>query len=160
MSGLARLFRSSKRLSRIFGRYHLLDRDLTQPHPVDAIRGGFFFVRREVFLEAGCWDEDYFLYGEDLDLSYLIVQLGHRIMFYPQARARHYHGLTTGLKAHSQAFSSVDAADRRKAYLAFYDTMKVFYDKHYRQRYGLVVRWVIFVAIDTRKKLGMRKQIV
>jgi GT2 family glycosyltransferase len=160
MSGLARLFRFSRRLSRIFGRYHLLDRDLSRAHPVDAIRGGFFLVRRGVFVDAGRWDEDYFMYGEDLDLCFVIKQLGHRIMFYPQARALHYHGLTTGLKAHSQALSVVDAAARRKAYLAFYDTMKVFYDKHYRQRYGPVVRWLIFAAIDARKKMGMRKQTV
>jgi GT2 family glycosyltransferase len=157
MSGLARLFRSSKRLSRIFGRYHLLDRDLTHAHPVDAIRGGFFFVRREVFEAAGRWDEDYFMYGEDLDLCYVIKDLGHEIMFYPQARALHYHGLTTGLKAHSQELSSVDAEARRKAYSAFYDTMKVFYDKHYRRRYGPVVRRLIFAAIDARKAIGMRK---
>ena len=157
MSGLAKLFRSSKQLSRIFGRYHLLDRDLTRAHPVDAIRGGFFFVRREVFVQAGCWDEDYFMYGEDLDLCFVIKENGNSIMFYPQARALHYHGLTTGLKAHSQELSSVDASARRKAYAAFYDTMKIFYDKHYRQRYGSVVRWLIFVAIDVRKRIGMRK---
>jgi GT2 family glycosyltransferase len=160
MSGLAKLFRFSKPLSRLFGRYHLLDRDLDRPHPVDAIRGGFFFVRRGVFEEAGCWDEDYFMYGEDLDLCFVIKQLGHGIMFYPQARALHYHGLTTGLKAHSQELSSVDESARRKAYLAFYDTMKIFYDKHYRRRYGAVVRWLIFAAIDARKWIGMRRQTV
>jgi GT2 family glycosyltransferase len=157
MSGLARLFRSSRRLSRVFGRYHLLDRDLARAHPVDAIRGGFFFVRRDVFEEAGRWDEDYFMYGEDLDLCFLIKEHGHDVMFYPQARARHYHGLTTGLKAHSQELSSVDAEARLKAYAAFYDTMKIFYDKHYRQRYGPVVRRVVFFAIDARKRIGMRK---
>jgi GT2 family glycosyltransferase len=100
------------------------------------------------------------MYGEDLDLCYEIKELGHAIMFYPQARARHYHGLTTGLKAHSQELSSVDAAARRKAYLAFYDTMKIFYDKHYRRRYGPVVRWLIFLAVDARKVIGLRKQTV
>lgn len=157
MSGLARLFSFSRWLSRIFGRYHLLDRDLARAHPVDAIRGGFFLVRRAVFLEAGRWDEDYFMYGEDLDLSYEIKQLGHAIMFYPQARALHYHGLTTGLKAHSQELASVDAEARRKAYASFYDTMKIFYDKHYRDRYGPLVRWLIFAAIDVRKKIGKRR---
>jgi GT2 family glycosyltransferase len=157
MSGFARLFRFSRRLSKVFGRYHLLDRDLERAHPVDAIRGGFFLVRREVFEEAGRWDEDYFMYGEDLDLCFVIKQSGHSIMFYPQARALHYHGLTTGLKAHSLELSSVDAEARRKAYAAFYDTMKIFYDKHYRFRYGPLVRWLIFVAIDVRKRIGMRK---
>jgi GT2 family glycosyltransferase len=97
------------------------------------------------------------MYGEDLDLCFVIKELGHSIMFYPQARALHYHGLMTGLKAHSQELSSVDAAARRKAYLAFYDTMKVFYDKHYRERYGPLVRWLVFLAVDARKMMGMRK---
>jgi GT2 family glycosyltransferase len=160
MSGLAKLFRLSPRLSRLFGQYHLLDRDLTQEHPVDAIRGGFFFVRRAVFEEAGRWDEDYFMYGEDIDLCFEIKALGYEVMFYPQARALHYHGAMTGLKQHSRELSLVDADARRKAYVSFYDTMKIFYDKHYRERYGPLMRWAVFAAIDARKALGMRKQTV
>jgi GT2 family glycosyltransferase len=159
-SGLARLFRHSRRLSRRFGQYHLLDRDLRQPHEVDAIRGGFFFVRRDVFEQAGGWDEDYFMFGEDIDLCYLIKQLGHRVMFYPQAMARHHHGMTTGLKEHSQGLSNVDRAARARAYDSFYDTMKLFYDKHYRARYGPLVRTLVFVAIDAKKHLGRRRSTV
>jgi GT2 family glycosyltransferase len=160
MSGLARLFKRSRKLSKVFGQYHLLDRDLACEHEVDAIRGGFFFVRRDVFQEAGRWDEDYFMYGEDLDLCFEIKELGYSIMFYPQARALHYHGMTTGLKEHSRALSSADASARQRAYLAFYDTMKIFYDKHYRKRYSPLVRWLVFWAVDAKKMLGMRKQIV
>jgi GT2 family glycosyltransferase len=160
MIGLARLFRGSKRLSRAFGRYHLLNRDLNQPHEVDAIRGGFFVVRRDVFEAAGRWDEDYFMYGEDIDLCFRIKELGYRVMFYPQARVRHYHGMTTGLKEHSRGLSALDAEARERAYDSFYDTMKIFYDKHYRERYGPLVRWLIFRAIDARKWLGRRAQTV
>jgi GT2 family glycosyltransferase len=127
---------------------------------VDAIRGGFFFVRRGAFQEAGCWDEDYFMYGEDLDLSFEIKELGYSIAFYPQARALHYHGMTTGLKEHSRALSSADAGARQQAYLAFYDTMKIFYDKHYRESYSPWVRRLVFAAVDAKKRLGMRKQTV
>ena len=160
MTGLARLFKGSRALSRIFGRYHLLDRDLTQAHEVDAIRGGFFLVRRDVFEAAGRWDEAYFMYGEDLDLCFEIKKLGYSVMFYPQARVRHYHGMTTGLKEHSRGLSALDAQARERAYDAFYDTMKIFYDKHYRERYGPAVRWLIFGAIDAKKWLGRRKQVV
>jgi hypothetical protein len=164
-SKLAALSKGSKFLSRIFGQYHLLDRDLTQPHEVDAIRGGFFFVRRAVFERAGGWDEDYFMFAEDLDLCYQIKQLegpagGYKIMFYPQAMALHYHGMTTGLKAHSQDLTTVDAQARERAYNAFYDTMKLFYDKHYRAEYPAIVRWLIFLGIDFRKWLGRRTGVV
>lgn len=157
---LAWLFRRSRRLSRVFGQYHLLDRDLGQAHEVDVIRGGFFFVRREVFEQAGRWDEDYFMYGEDIDLCYQIKALGHQVMFYPQARALHYHGMTTGLKKHSAEMASVDADARTRAYNAFYDTMKTFYDKRYRDRYSGWVRWLIFLAVEAKRRLGMRDKLV
>lgn len=157
---LARLFRRSRRLSRIFGQYHLLDRDLGFEHEVDAIRGGFFFVRRSVFDEAGRWDEDYWMYAEDIDLCYQIKQHGYQVMFYPQARALHYHGLTTGLKRHSRDLAVSDELDRERAYNAFYDTMKTFYDKNYRDRYSPLVRALVFAAIDVKKRLGARSKTV
>ena len=159
-AGLSRLFRRSRRLSRIFGRYHLLDRDLTVEHPVDAIRGGFFFVRREVFSSAGRWDEDYFMFGEDIDLCYQIKRLGFDIMFYPQALALHHHGMTTGLKRHSQDISPVDAEAKERTYNAFYDAMRIFYDKNYRTRYGRITKWLVMLAIEIKKVLGMRSKTV
>jgi GT2 family glycosyltransferase len=159
-SGLARLFRWSKRLSRIFGRYHLLDRDLSMPHQVDAIRGGFFFVRRDVFEVAGGWDEEYFMFGEDLDLSYQIKRLGYDIMFYPQAEALHYHGVTHGLKEHSRGLAPVDLVGRDRTYDAFYDAMKIFYEKNYQTEYSGVTRRLVLAAIDAKKMLGMRSKTV
>jgi GT2 family glycosyltransferase len=156
-SGLERLFRHSKRMSALLGRYHLLDRDLSRPHEVDAIKGGFFWVRRDAFERAGRWDEDYFMYGEDLDLCFQIKKLNARIMFYPQAQAVHYHGMTTGLKRHSRDLSSADAEARAKAYHAFYDAMKIFYDKNYRERYPLWLRRLILWAVEVKRYLGMRE---
>jgi GT2 family glycosyltransferase len=157
---LDRLFKWSPQLSRVFGRYHLLDKDLTQPHPVDAIRGGFFFVRREVFEQAGRWDEDYFMFGEDLDLCYQIKRRGHQVMFYPQAQALHYHGMTHGLKRHSQQLTDVDPRARERTYEAFYDAMKIFYDKNYQEEYGRLVRWLVLCAIDVKRMLGLRQKTV
>lgn len=159
-AGLSKLFRRSRRLSRIFGRYHLLDRDLTGEHKVDAIRGGFFLVRRQAFEEAGRWDEDYFMFGEDIDLCYQIKKLGYEIMFYPQAQTLHYHGMTTGLKKHSQDLSSADLEARERTYNAFYDAMKIFYAKNYENKYNRLVRWLILLAIDVKRKLGRRSRTV
>jgi GT2 family glycosyltransferase len=159
-SGLARLFGRSRRLSRIFGRYHLLDRDLTKPHQVDAIRGGFFMVRRGVFEEAGCWDEDYFMFGEDLDLCYQICRKGYDIMFYPQAEALHYHGLTHGLKKHSQDLTPADPQERDRTYHAFYDAMRIFYEKNYKSEYNGFIRWSVLTGINVKKALGARSKTV
>lgn len=159
-SGLASLFQRSKRMSGIFGRYHLLDRDLSTPHPVDAIRGGFFFVRREAFEGAGRWDEQYFMFGEDIDLCYQIKELGYDVMFYPQALALHYHGITHGLKKHSRDLASADSEEIAKTYAAFYDAMKIFYDKNYRHRYGRIIRWFVLLAVDLKRRMGSRDRTV
>jgi hypothetical protein len=157
---LSQVFRKSTSLSRVFGQYQLLDRDLQEEHEVDVIRGGFFFVRRTVFEQARGWDEDYFMFGEDIDLCYQIKKHGHAIMFYPQASALHYHGMTTGLKEHSQELSAADAAAREKAYNAFYDTMKTFYDKNYKDKYNPITRRLIFCAVEIKRQLGRRSKTV
>lgn len=157
LAGLGRLCRRSRRLSRIFGRYHLLDRDFALAHPVDVIEGGFFFVRREVFELAGRWDEDYFLFGEDIDLCCRIAELGRCIMFFPGIRARHLLGGSTGLKPHSRGHVTVSTEDRLRAYDAFFDSMKIFYDKHHRRRHGGLVRGLVFVAIECMRRCRRRR---
>jgi len=157
---LSRLFQGSRTLSRVFGQYELRDRDLSVAHEVDAILGGFFFVRRSAFEEAGCWDERYFMFAEDIDLCFQLNQRGYKVMFYPQAHALHYHGLTTGLKQHSQDVATSTPQERERAYNAFYDTMKLFYDKNYGKTYGPLIRWLIFVGIDAKRRLGSRDKTV
>ncbi len=156
-SGLAGLCRRSRGLSRIFGRYHLLDRDLTRPHKVDVIEGGFFFARRDAFEQAGQWDGDYFLFGEDIDLCYQMSLAGFKIMYFPQVLAIHQLGSTTGLKEGSPTSTPVHMKDRLRSFHAFYDSMKIFYDKHYTERYGPMMRAVVFWAIDLKRKMGLRK---
>ncbi len=157
---LSRLFGRSKRLSRIFGQYELRDRDLEAAHEVDAILGGFSFVRRSAFEQAGGWDERYFMFAEDIDLCFQLKKHGYKVMFYPQVRALHHHGVTTGLKEHSQGMATSTPKERLRAYHAFYDTMKLFYDKNYRDRYGPLLRGLIFWGIDLKRKLGERKAMV
>ncbi|MDY0111265.1 MAG: glycosyltransferase family 2 protein [Candidatus Krumholzibacteria bacterium] len=97
--GLARLCRGSRGLSRLFGRYQLLDRDLARPHEVDVIEGGFCFIRRDAFEAVGGWDEDYFLFGEDIELCYRLRARGQRVMYFPQVRARSRIGTLLGARA-------------------------------------------------------------
>jgi GT2 family glycosyltransferase len=159
-TGLSRLFQGSRTLSRIFGRYELRDRDMSVQHEVDAILGGFFFVRRCAFVEAGRWDERYFMFAEDIDLCYQLKQLGYKVMFYPHVHALHYHGLTTGLKQHSQDVATSSPEERERAYNAFYDTMKLFYEKNYGTKYGALIKWFVFMGIDAKKRMGSRGKTV
>ena len=71
LSGLASLFPRSK----TFGRYHLGHLNEHQDHEVDVLAGAFMMIRRSVLDKTGGFDPDFFMYGEDIDLSYRIQHL-------------------------------------------------------------------------------------
>jgi GT2 family glycosyltransferase len=89
--GLSRLFPHS----RLFNQYYLGYLDENETHPVDVLVGAFMFMRREALDRAGLLDEDFFMYGEDIDLSYRIVQAGYRNYYYPHTSIIHYKGEST-----------------------------------------------------------------
>lgn len=154
-TGLLKLSLKFNIFKKQWGQYYLLDNDLNKEHEVDSIRGGFFFTKREVFIKAGRWDEIYFMYGEDIDLCYQIKKMGGKIMFFPQVEALHYHGLTTGLKKHSAGLSSIQKEAQLKVYNAFYDSMKIFYNKNYNNTYNRAVKVLVMGGIELKRLLGM-----
>ena len=81
--------------SRIFGKYHLGYLDANKVHEVDVLSGAFMLIRKKVLDEVGLLDEDYFMYGEDIDLSYRIIKAGYRNYYYPETRIIHYKGEST-----------------------------------------------------------------
>ena len=127
LSGLARLFPNSPR----FARYNMTYLDEHTQADVDAVVGAFMLMRAQALEQAGLLDETFFMYGEDLDLCYRIKQRGWRTVYYPAVTVLHVKG----------------AASRRasrRAIAAFYDAMRIFHNKHYReQTHGL-----LNVAID------------
>ncbi|HEX2788410.1 MAG TPA: glycosyltransferase [Ignavibacteria bacterium] len=91
MLGLSRLFPNSK----LFGKYNLTYLDENKTYEVDAICGAFMFIPKKVLDEVGLFDEDYFMYGEDLDLSYRINKAGYKIFYYPEVTTIHLKGEST-----------------------------------------------------------------
>ncbi|MCB9081355.1 MAG: glycosyltransferase [Lewinellaceae bacterium] len=89
--GLSRLFPRS----RLFNRYHLGFLDEDQTHPVDVLSGAFMWLRHSVLTEIGLLDEQFFMYGEDIDLSYRIKQAGFENYYYPATTIIHYKGEST-----------------------------------------------------------------
>jgi GT2 family glycosyltransferase len=89
--GLARLFPRS----RTFGRYHLGYLSPDQPHQVAVLSGAYMLLRQAALVEVGLLDEDYFMYGEDIDLSYRLTQGGWQNWYFPGARILHYKGEST-----------------------------------------------------------------
>ena len=122
MSGLAKLAPHSARLN---GYYlgHLGERDT---NTVDVLPGAFMWLRREALAAAGGGlDETYFMYGEDVDLSYTITQAGYRNVYFPEVTILHYKGESTRKRSWRYVRS-------------FYEAMAIFSDKHVtRGRAGL-----------------------
>ncbi len=91
MFGLSTLFKNSRR----FGQYHLSYLSDDQNHPVDILAGAFMCMRRSVLDQIGLLDEKYFMYGEDIDLSYRIRLAGYDNWYFAQSSIIHYKGEST-----------------------------------------------------------------
>ena len=81
--GLSAIFPKSK----LFGRYHLGFLDKNQIHEVDILTGAFMFLRKKTIDQIGYLDEDYFMYGEDIDYSYRILKAGYKNYYYPKLQS-------------------------------------------------------------------------
>jgi GT2 family glycosyltransferase len=107
---------------------------------VDAIMGAYFFTRREVIDKVGLLDEEFFMYGEDLDWCYRMKNAGYKIVYYPQAQITHYkYG----------ASKTVPFKITRWAH----DAMRIFYRKHYAQDHNFLFNQFVYLGINTRMYL-------
>jgi GT2 family glycosyltransferase len=88
ISGLAAIFPKSRR----FGKYHLGFLDKESIHEVEVLAGAFMLLRHDVLKQVGLLDEDYFMYGEDIDLSYCIQKAGYKNYYFPETTIIHYKG--------------------------------------------------------------------
>jgi GT2 family glycosyltransferase len=112
--GLQALFPKSK----LFGRYNQTYRSIDETYYVDAIMGTFMFCRTDKLQYLGGFDEDFFMYGEDLDLCYRVYKAGGKIAYYHETAIIHYKGESTRR-------SSINAIKH------FYEAMIIFVQKHY-----------------------------
>jgi hypothetical protein len=118
--GLSKLFPKSK----WFGKYNLTYRDPGQSYAVDAVSGSFMFCRGALVRELGGFDEDFFMYGEDLDLCRRVQLSGKSVYYIPETTIIHYKGESSK----SAPFDSL---------LAFYRAMDIFVRKHFSPAYSL-----------------------
>ncbi len=136
--GLSTLFPHSKR----FSKYHLGYLDENEIHKVDILAGAFMLLRGSVLKEIGLLDEIFFMYGEDIDLSYRITQGGYNNYYFPETRIIHYKGESTKK-------SSVNYV------LAFYRAMVVFARKHFTTKRARAFAFFINIAIYFRAFLAI-----
>ncbi|MCZ8512547.1 glycosyltransferase family 2 protein [Paenibacillus filicis] len=129
-SGIARRFPKNPR----FNQYQLTHLDPDQDYPVDCLVGAFMMVRKAAIDQAGLLDEEFFMYGEDIDWCYRIKQAGWDIYYYPKTQIIHYKG----------------ASSRRKPLKIIYEfhrAMFLFHRKHYRDKYFFLINWMVYLGI-------------
>jgi GT2 family glycosyltransferase len=133
-------------LRKTFGGYHLLDKNPHEIHEIDSPTAAFFLIRGTLLRKLHGFDEDYFMYGEDLDLSMRMHNEGKKIIYYPRYTVIHLKH-QSGLKTNRQHTKSTTTYH-------FYNAMKIFYDKHYAARSPKLFRWLIHKAIDVKYYLA------
>ena len=120
MTGLCRRYPRHPR----FGHYYMGYLPWDEPARIEVVSGAFMMIRRSVLDEVGLLDEDFFMYGEDIDLSYRILKGGYENWYVP-VRIVHYKGEST----EKSSFRYVHV---------FYKAMLIFFRKHY----GTMVFWL------------------
>ena len=143
MTGLSSLFPSSPHFSNYQLRYLSPDEE----HNIEVLSGAYMFIRRKALDEVGLLDEQFFMYGEDIDLSYRIILGGYTNHYLP-TRILHYKGEST-------------QKNGKDYYRHFYGAMQIFFRKHYRHR-GLIMSTIIrlsIIALGAARKLSRIRKI-
>jgi GT2 family glycosyltransferase len=138
MSGLAALFPRS----RTFGQYHLGYLDKNENHEVEVLSGAFMFFRGELLHQIGGFDEDYFMYGEDIDLSFQVIKQGYKNYYIADTSIIHYKGEST--KKGSLNYVKV-----------FYEAMLIFAKKHFTKKQAKIYGIAIYIAIFFRGGIAL-----
>lgn len=141
MFGLTKLFPHSKR----FARYYLGHLDNDEINEVEILAGAFMLMRRETLDKCGLLDETFFMYGEDIDLSYRITLAGYKNYYYPKTRIIHYKGESTKK-------TSVNYV------LVFYKAMEIFVRKHFADKGAKTFSFFINLAIYFKAFLALLSQ--
>ncbi len=141
--GLASLFPKSKR----FGRYHLGYLSENEIHEIDVLSGAFMLLRKEALDKVGLLDETYFMYGEDIDLSYRIQLGGYKNYYFPGTRIIHYKGESTKKGSINYVF-------------VFYKAMVIFARRHFGHQHAFWFSFLIHLAIWGRAGLSIIRRMV
>ena len=141
MFGLTKLFPHSKR----FARYYMGHLDNDEINEVEILAGAFMLMRRETLDKCGLLDETFFMYGEDIDLSYRITLAGYKNYYYPKTRIIHYKGESTKK-------TSVNYV------LVFYKAMEIFVRKHFANKGAKTFSFFINLAIYFKAFLALLTQ--
>ncbi len=143
LSGLSTLFKKSK----TFNKYHLGYLPNNKTNEVDVLAGAFLLTRKTILDKIGAFDESFFMYGEDVDLSYRIQKAGYKNYYFADSTIIHFKGEST--KKGSLNYVRI-----------FYGAMSLFAKKHYGGSKAGLYNFFIQIAIFFRGGLSFLKQFV
>lgn len=141
--GLSKLFPKSKR----FGQYHLGHISENETAKIDVLSGAFMLMRKTALDKVGLLDEDYFMYGEDIDLSYRIQQGGYNNYYFHDTTIIHYKGESTKKSSVNYVF-------------IFYKAMVIFAEKHFSGKNAWLLSFLINLAIYLRAFMAVCARII
>lgn len=137
LTGLSKLFPKSK----IFARYALAYLDENRNHEVDVLSGAFMLCKKEIIVSLNGFDEAFFMYGEDIDLSYRIQKAGYKNYYFGECSIIHFKGEST--KKNSIGYVKT-----------FYNAMNIFVKKHYSSGGAIIFSFFFQIAIWLRAGLS------
>jgi hypothetical protein len=119
--------------------------DKNEINKIEILTGSFIFIRKSVLDQIGLFDETFFMYGEDVDLSYRILKAGYANYYFPKTTIIHYRGESTKK-------GSINYV------LVFYRAMKIFTQKHFSNNQAILFSLLINLAINFRAILSIIKR--
>jgi hypothetical protein len=137
-AGLEKLFPGEK----IFSGYHQLYKDMSVEHEIDCCSGAFLMARKETIKSVGFFDEDYFFYAEDIDLAYRIKKAGWQVWYNPAVSVIHFK------KRSGRA--NENRRQRISTEIMFHTYNRLFYRKHYQDKYPHLVNFLVNMFYDFR----------
>ena len=143
ISGLFHLAPGSKKLNSYYAGHLSAD----EINKIDILCGAFMWMRRETLLEVGLLDEDFFMYGEDIDLSWRIIKGGWDNYYFSGTRIIHYKGEST--KKGSLNYVTI-----------FYNAMLIFAAKHFEGSQASMFNMFIRIAIYARAGISIIRRVL
>lgn len=141
--GLSALFPGSSK----FNRYYLGHLNNNEVHSIEILSGAFMFMRKKALDQSGLLDEAFFMYGEDIDLSWRIIQKGWKNYYFPETSIIHYKGESTKKGSLNYVF-------------VFYNAMVIFARKHFSERNAELFSFFINMAIWLRAGVAVAMRFI
>lgn len=127
-----------------YGQYDALHLHEDEVGEVDCLMGAFMLMPKDALNKVGLLDEDFFMYGEDIDLCCRIKDGGYKILYYPKAQIIHHKGGSSKKK-------------RTKVIYDFHQAMWIFYKKHYYTKYNFAISFLVYIGIRAKYLLELIK---